>query len=307
MASHLDFEAFFNGLWVPYREVMISPDDRGFILSDVVFDVARTFDGVPFRWEDHVDRLFRSLKYLALDPGFSPDEITALGLEAVERNAHRRPDVPDFTVRCFVTRGANVEQLRASGPPNVCVNVSPLNCAAFAPYFERGAHGVIARTRSYSSTSVDAKLKHASRLNFVLADIEAATIDPEASPILLDADGNVTEGNAFNVFAVTDGAIRTPKDDAILQGVTRQTVMELAAGLGMPVTEDDLQPYDLYTADEVFFTRTTPRLIPVSRIDNRAVGREFPGPVTMQLLAAHSELVGVDIVDQITTYAARQG
>ena len=92
---------------------------------------------------------------------------------------------------------------------------------------------------------MDPKLKDYSRLNFVLADIEVSNIDPTASPILLDTNGNVTEGNAFNIFTVTDGKIKTPKGDNILQGVTRQVVMELADAMGNPVVEADLQPFDL--------------------------------------------------------------
>ena len=310
MANYLDFEAYFNGSWVAYRDVMISPDDRGFMLSDAVFDVGRTFNGVPFRWEDHVDRLFRSLKYLDLDPGVTKERVVELGHETVRRNSGYLGEVPDFIISCFVTRGPGVEIMSESGPPNVCVNVKPISCAAFAPFFEHGAHGLIARTRSYPTESMDSKLKHYSRLNFVLASIEAARVDPAASPILLDGngnvtEGNVTEGNAFNVFVVADGAIRTPKDNSILQGVTRQVVMELAEQMGNPVIEADLQPYDLYTADEVFFTRTTPRIIPVSRVDNRPIGARFPGEITEKLLAAHSDLVGVDIVDQIRSYAER--
>ena len=303
MVSYLEFDAYFNESWVPYKDIMISPDDRGFMLSDAVFDVGRTFNGIPFRWEDHVDRLFRSLKYIDLDPGLSKDQIVGFGYEAVERNSEYLGEVPDFIISCFVTRGIGVESIRDSGPPNVCVNVKPISCATFARFFERGAHGIIARTRSYPVESMDPKLKHYSRLNFVLADIEVSNIDPTASPILLDSNGNVTEGNAFNIFVVVDGKIKTPRGDSILQGVTRQVVMELADAMGNPVVEEDLQPYDLYTADEVFFTRTTPRIIPVSRIDNRPVGDRFPGVVTEQLLAAHSDLVGLDIVDQIRTHA----
>ena len=105
------------------------------------------------------------------------------------------------------------------------------------------------------------------------------------------------------MFIVNDGVLKTPKDDNILQGVSRQVVFELAEGLGIPAYEEDLQPYDLYTADEVFFSRTSPRIMPVSQVDKRPIGSEIPGPVTRQLLAAHSELVGVDIVGQSLHYA----
>ena len=143
MASYLDFEAYYNGSWIPYSKIMISPDDRGFMLSDAVFDVGRIFNGVPFRWEDHVDRLFRSLKYIDLDPGLSQDQIVELGYEAVERNRTHLGEVPDFIISCFVTRGLGVESIRDAGPHNICVNVKPISCATFARFFEHGAHGML--------------------------------------------------------------------------------------------------------------------------------------------------------------------
>ena len=102
--------------------------------------------------------------------------------------------------------------------------------------------------------------------------------------------------------------LRTPKDDNILQGVSRQVVFELAEGLGIPALEEDLQPYDLYTADEVFFSRTSPRIVPVAKCRHPAYRQtRCSGTITRQLLAAHSELVGVDIVGQSLHYAGVQG
>ena len=97
--------------------------------------------------------------------------------------------------------------------------------------------------------------------------------------------------------------IKTPTDRSILQGISRSVIFEIAEQLDIPVEEDDLQPYDIYTADEVFFSRTSPRIVPVSMVDKRPVGESTPGPITRQLLAAHSELVDVDIVGQALHYA----
>ena len=123
-------------------------------------------------------------------------------------------------------------------------------------------------------------------------------------PVLLDMDGKVSEGTGANFFVVTDGMLRTPKRQfSTLQGVSRATVLEIADTLGLPAIEDDLQPYDLYTADEAFFCSTPYSILPVGRIDNRQVGDEVPGPITNQLLAAWSEQVGLDIVDQLQRMA----
>ncbi len=306
MADSGSFTAYFNGEWMPYGEVTISPDDRGFVVADVVFDIARTFGGVPFVLDRHIDRLYRSLKYMRLEPGISPDEMTALCEEAVERNIDRLDEVGDFNIHPFVTRGVG-HGIGDAASPTVCIAIKPVAFDTFARFYAEGAHGVIARTRSYSSDTMDPKVKHHSRANFVLAELEAADVDPGASPILLDQDGNLTEGIGYNVFLVKDGALRTPTDRSILQGISRSVIFDVAERLQIPVYEEDLQPYDIYTADEVFFSRTSPRIVPVGMVDRRPVGDSVPGPVTNQLLAAHSEMVGVDIVDQAMHYSGHKG
>ena len=176
-----DYTAYFNGEWVPYSQVSISPGDRGFTVGDVVFDVARTFNGKSYRMKEHIDRLYRSLNYIRLDPGLSADEMHEVSEEVIRRNEQLRGDVGDFAVRQFVTRGPGVWS-RDAGPPTVCVNVSGINYDRFAHFLKSGAHGVIPRTRSYSSDSLDPKVKHYSRMNFNMADIEVGDVDPDGWP-----------------------------------------------------------------------------------------------------------------------------
>ncbi len=302
MTDYKDYAAYFNGEWVTFDDVKVGPNDRGFMLADVVFDIARTFNGKSFRLEDHIDRLYRSMKYLRIDPGLSPEEMTELCEEGVRRNMSHKDEAGDFAINPFVTRGESHD-----GPATVCVAIRPVAFSSFAKYYLEGAHGVIARTRSLPSGVMEPKVKHHSRLNFVLAELEARDVDSNALPILMDQSGNITEGTGYSVFMVKDGVLKTATDRNILQSVSRKVAMEVAERLGIPVSEEDLQPYDLYTADEIFFTRTSPRITPVSKLDNRPVGDQFPGPITQQLLAAHSELVGVDIVDQALHFAGIEG
>ena len=299
-----EFTAYFNGEWVPRSQVKVDPDDRGFSRADVVFDGARTFNGKGFRLRQHVDRLYRSLKYVRIDPGLSPEEMLDVHEEAIRRNEHLRAEVGDFAIRPFVTRGHGYMS-QSSGPPTVCVTVAPVDVGRFAPMFKVGVHGVIPRTRSYPPESLDSKIKHYSRMNFNLAELEAADVDPEAWPILLDVDGNLTEGTTNNVFLITDGVIRSPQDRTTLQGVSRGMVFDLAHQLNIPIVEEDLQPYDLYNSDEAFFSRTGPCILPVTKVDNRVVADGKPGPITQQLLAAWSEMIGVDIVGQAEELANR--
>ncbi len=292
-----DYTAYFNGEWVPWSQVKIDPMDRGFLVGDVIFDVARTYDGKAFRMKEHIDRLYRSLKYVRIDPGLSVEEMTEISAEVTRRNEHLRADVGDFTIWQFVTRGLG-RWTASAGPPTVCVKVSPVDFGRFAPSYDDGAHAVITRTRSYSAESLDPKIKHFSRMNFNLAELEAHDVEPGAWPILTDRNGNITEGTGYNVFLVTDGVIKTAGDSTILQGISRAVVLDLAEQLEIPLIEDELQPYDLYTADEAFFSGTSPGVLPVTVVDQRELGDGKPGPITQQLMAALSETVGVDIVDQ---------
>ncbi|MCH8309544.1 MAG: aminotransferase class IV, partial [Chloroflexi bacterium] len=244
-----EYTAYFNGEWIPFSEVKIDPMDRGFLVGDVVFDVARTFNGKSFRMKDHVDRLYRSLKYVRIDPGLSPEEMIDISEEAIERNEHLREEVGDHTIWQFVTRGPG-EWTHNAGPPAVCVKVGPIGFSRFAKLYNDGASSAIARTRSFPVESLDPKVKHFSRMNFNLAELEVKDVDPDAWPILTDVDGNLTEGTGYNMFLVTDGVIRTPGDRSILQGISRAMVFDLADQLNLPIVEEDLQPYDLYTADE---------------------------------------------------------
>ena len=294
--------AYFNGEWVPIEDVKIDYTDRGFRVGAVVFDVARTFNGKMFRLKEHIDRLYRSLKYSRIDPGLTKEEMTELSEEVVRRNAHALPEVGDFAVRQMMTRGHGGWAATA-GAPTVIVMAEGIDFKSWGSNYRQGAHGVIARTRSYSADALDPKIKHHSRMNFDLAELEAADVDPESWAILTDTKGNISEGTGWNVFIVTDGVIRTPGDGSILQGVSRGAAVDLARQLDIPVVEEELQPYDLYTADEAFFSSTFVCVMPVTKVDNRQVADGRPGPVTQQLLTAWSETVGMDIVDQMESFA----
>ena len=295
MAEHIWYH---NGEWMPANQLKIDPQDRGAALGDQVLEVERTFGGKSFRMNEHIDRLYRSLKYVRIDPGLSPQEMTAVTEEGIRRNGHLLAELGDMAITQLVTRGPGGPRAWSAGPPNVYVKISPMNYDFFASFYETGMHGVITRTRSYSHEAVDPKVKHLSRMNMHLAELEANDVDPGAWPILTDLDGNLTEGSGYNVFMVTDGVLRTPGDRSILAGVSRGMVIDLARQLDIPAVEEDLQPYDLYTADEAFFTSTPFSILPVTQVDRRQIGEGSPGPITHQLLAAWSEAVGLDIVDQ---------
>ena len=297
-----EFVGYHNGNWLPDSQILPDPADRGTHLGDKVTDVERTFNGKSFRMREHVHRLYKSLKYVRIDPGLTEDEMYEISEEGIRRNEHLRPEGQDMTIVHIITRGAGGPRAYAAGPPNVYIKYS-LAGYDFAPYYDKGMHGVITRTRSYEPAALDPKVKHLSRLNMSLAEVEANDLDPGAWPILTDKDGNITEGSGYNVFIVTDGVIRTPTDTAILAGISRDMVLDLAKQLEVPAYEEDLQPYDVYTADECFFSSTPFSILPVTYVDRRPIGDGKPGPMTENLLAAWSEAVGIDVVDQSLRFA----
>ena len=292
----MEYQVLVNGQFVDRDKAQVSIHDRGFRLGDVVFDTSRTFNGQIFRLRDHLERFYRSLKYVRINPGMSIDEMEVATLEVVKKNEALRESLKDDYMISQIVSGGISQRING---PTVVIMIDPLGSPRWAPAYKDGASVVISKTRSYSSQSLDPKVKHYSRLNFVLAELEATDVDPGSLPLLLDLDGNVSESTGANFFIVSDKLLLVPKTESTLQGVSRLTITELAKSLSIPVIETNIQPYDVYTADEALLCSTPYCILPVGKVDGRQIGDAVPGNITNQLLAAWSEKVGLDIVDQL--------
>ena len=293
-----------DGEFVAAGQAVMPINNRGYRLGDGVFDTERTFNGKIYKLEAHLARLERSLKMLRIDLGMSLAELGRISEEVVARNEHLRDRFGDYWVTQTIHRGDGGNPLQP-GPPFISIIVEPLAFARFAPYYTQGAHLVIPSGRTSARTGLDPKLKAVSRLAMVLADLEIKQVHPDAWSLALDEEGNLAEVFYGNLFLVRDGAIRTPTARAILEGITRATTMEMAIGLGLEVQEQNLQPYDLYTADEAFITTTSYCLLPVGQLNGAPIGNEIPGPITRRLTEAWSRVAGFDIAEQMRTFAAR--
>jgi branched-chain amino acid aminotransferase len=289
---------YLNGQFVPASAATVSVCDRGFRLGDAVFDTARTFRHRPYKLREHLERLFRSLRYIRLDPGLSMDEIEAITLHVVEQNVPLLKDNDDVWIHQIVSRGL----LRTSGSPTVVVMTEPLPFASFARYYTLGVSLLTPSIRHTPLQSVEPRAKTVSRLNLVLAELEAQQADPNAYALLLDLEGRITEYTSGNFFLVRQGSLLTPFERTSLGGVSRETVLELAADLGIPTREADLTPYDAYNADEAFITSTSKCILPVSQLNGIRIGARVPGPFTQRLLDAWSARVEVDIVAQALSH-----
>ena len=301
-------QVFLSGQFVPESEAKISIFDSGFTLGDTVTESTRTFGHKPFRLEDHVARLYRSLKVTRIDPGYDPEEMTRISLEVLETNLSLLAKDEDYWLVHNITRGLSVagaDPTLQRGGATVVIHTWPLDLSDWAPFYDEGCHAVTAMSRAVPSAALDPRIKNRSRMAYTLAEIEVKLVDPQAQGIILDTDGYVTENKGGNIFAVGEGELKTPSSRNSLAGISRQTVLELAARLGIPARETDLQPYDLYTADELFFTSTPYCIMPATRFNGLPVGDGRVGPITRRLLAAWSDLVGVDIVKQAQDQLAK--
>jgi len=292
--------AYFNGRIVPEREVVVPFRDRGFKYGDAAFDMTRTFHGRPFRLKEHVDRLYRSLRYLRIDPGLSSAEMTAASEQVLERNRHFLTEDTDYWLGQRVSRGVDAvgdEGWEHTGP-NVIVECIPLPLKARARLFRDGIDIIVPPTRRVSPEALSPRAKTHNYLNLITADLEAKAQDKEAWSVLLDAEGHLAEGIGSNIFLVRDGAVLTPHERWVLPGVSRASVIELCGELGIPCQEADLDLYDAATADEIFMTSTSLCICPVRSIGGRALPTPIPGTITRRLSDAYARLVGCDFVAQ---------
>lgn len=290
--------AYFNGAIVPESQVLIPFRDRGFIAGDAVFDTARTFKHKTFRLKEHIDRFYQSLKYVGIDPGLAPGEMTRISEEVCERNLHLIDKNDDYWLTQRVSRGVDANWVDGNEGlrPTVIVECTPLPLKSRAPLYRDGIRVVIPSTRRTPPESLSPRAKTHNYLNLMVADREAKAYDAGAWAILLDTNGNLSEGIGSNIFLVRDGVVLTPQVRYVLPGVSRATVLELAGGLGIETRECDLDLYDVQTADEAFITSTSLCMCPVNAIAAKTL--PVPGPVTKRLSEAYSRLVGLDFVQQ---------
>lgn len=292
---------FLNGTLVPRDEAKISVFDSAVMLGDTVTESTRTFAHRLFKLDDHIKRLYRSLKITRINPGMTPDEMTALSLRVLDANRHLLGPGDDCWLVHNISRGQSVagaDPTVQRSPATIIVFTQPMILSDWARFYVEGCHAVTPMSRATPSQALDARIKNRSRMAYTLAEIEVKLVDPQAQSVLLDIHGNIAENKGGNFFVVSDGVLKTPLTGNALAGISRATVLELAARHGIPVRECDLQPYDAYTADEAFFSSTPYCIMPATRFNGLPVGDGKVGPITRRLLAAWSELVGVDIVDQ---------
>ncbi|MFL5243472.1 MAG: branched-chain-amino-acid transaminase [Gemmataceae bacterium] len=280
-------KVYINGKLFDKSDAKISVYDHGLLYGDGVFEGIRVYSGTVFRLRQHIDRLYDSARAIALGIPIAPSEM----IDAVN-NTVRANNKRDGYIRLVVTRGAGTLGLdpRKTSEPQVIIIVDDISM--YPPeLYANGLEIVTASTIRNHPAATNPRVKSLNYLNNVLAKMEGIRAGC-LEALMLNHKGEVAECTGDNIFLVKRGVLRTPPLDAgILEGVTRNAVIELAQADGVVVEEMSLTRYDVYTADECFLTGTAAEVIPVVKIDGRLIGTGKPGPVTKQLHEGFHKLV----------------
>lgn len=274
--------AWIDGAYVPIGEARIPLLDWGFLRGDCTYDTVHVWHGRFFRLQDHLDRFLRNAGRLRLAL-----PVDRAGLEAILHGCVARTGLQDAYVQAIATRGLPPQ---GSRDPRLCANrlycyAVPFIWIATPERQEQGLHLVVSRVQRVPETSVDPTIKNFNWLDLLGGLFEALDRGGELA-VLVDGQGNLTEGPGFNLFVVRDGRLATPERGA-LDGITRRSAIELARLLQVPVEVRTVRPAELAAAEEVFVTSTAGGIIPITRVDGRTLGDGRPGPLTRRLREAY--------------------
>lgn len=302
---------YFNGKFVPESEAKISVYDSALMFGDMVFEMTRSFNKKQFKLREHIDRLYAGLKILRVPLQMTPAEMERACYETIEANNHLFAEDDEHRLMIDVSRGLlgiyqGIEGLHKG--PNVIIANFPLRwtVASMGKLFDTGINAVITSQRAIPASLLDPKIKNRSRIHYLMANIEASQVEGDNNwALLLDPDGFVAEGTGDNFFIIKNGVVITPEGRNILRGISRDYVMgELCPQLNIPVVEKNIDPYDVYTADEAFMTGTPFSMLPVTALNGNSIGAGNVGEIFRKIILRWSENAGVDIVKQIQGWDA---
>lgn len=297
---------YFNGEFIPEHQAKISVYDSALMFGDMVFEMTRSFNKKQFKLREHIDRLYVGLKILRIPLDMTPDEMERACQETIEVNDHLFTSDDEHRLMIDVSRGLlgiyqGIEGLHKG--PNVIIADFPLRwtVAGMGQLFETGINAVITSQRAIPASLMDPKIKNRSRIFYLMANIEASQVEGENNwALLLDPDGFVAEGTGDNFFIVKNGVVITPEGRNILRGISRDYILdELCPQLAIPAVEKNIEPYDVYTADEAFMTGTPFCILPVTTLNGIPIGSGMVGDIFQKLIRRWSANTGVDIVKQI--------
>ncbi|MBO7726490.1 MAG: branched-chain-amino-acid transaminase [Thermoguttaceae bacterium] len=269
------------------EDAKVSVFDHALLYGDGVFEGMRSYSKKVFRLKEHLDRLWESAHSLCIEIPMTKEEMADAVYETLKAN-----DIVDGYIRLVVTRGNGTLGLDAHLCTNPQVIIIARGLSLYSEeLYQNGMKLVTASTIRMPSFSMSTRVKSLNYLNNILAKMEAYRAGCE-EVLLLNHRGNVAECSGDNIFIVRKGVLLTPPLDAcILEGITRNAVLEVAAELGIEAKQQNFTRHDVYVAEECFLTGSAAEVIPVTELDGRVIGSGKAGPITTKILAAYRELV----------------
>ena len=272
-------QVFISGQFFDKEEAKISVYDHGLLYGDGVFEGIRSYDGKPFRLDEHLERLWASARAILLEIPMSAEAMGEAIVECLKRN-----DISDGYIRVVVTRGTGPLGLDIdrTHSPQVIIIADSITLYPRELY-ESGLHIITVTTIRNHPGALNPRIKSLNYLNNILAKIEGAQSGC-VEALMLNHKGEVAECTGDNIFMVRHGEVWTPPLDAgVLEGITRNVVLELSRAAGYVTREAAMTRHDLYVADECFLTGTAAEIVPVVNLDSRPIGNGKPGPVFREL------------------------
>lgn len=283
----MSLQIWLDGKLVPEEEAKVSVFDHGLLYGDGVFEGIRIYHGRVFKLKEHLERLYNGAHCLALEIPLSQEEMTHAVLETCRANQLR-----DGYIRLVVTRGVGDLGLDPRKCPVASVFIIATSISLYPEeFYQKGLPLITCATRRNAPDALNGAIKSLNYLNNIMAKLETVRAGvPEG--IMLTTDGYVAECTGDNIFLVYGNRLLTPPDYiGNLPGITRNTVMELAAEEGMVVSEELFRLNSVYCAEEVFVTGTAAEIVPVVDVDGRRIGAGKPGPTTQRLLSRFRSLI----------------
>lgn len=295
--------AYLNGQFIPATECKLPVFDTGIVIGAAVTDFLRTFNGKPYRMEDHVRRFYRSCKYAYIAPPVPIEESHEISRRILAHNAALAPG-RELGLVYYMTAGENSVYAGAAGMPKKMTptyvqHSFPLPFELWTRVFVEGIHCVTPSVRHWPPQCLSSKIKNRNRLHMWIGDQEAHLADPNAVALFLDVEGNITETGGSNFVIYRDGAVVSPRRKNILWGISLTVLTEILAEMKVPFIEDDLQVYDAVNADEAWLPTTPYCLGPVVKLNGTPIGDGKPGPMWRKILTRWGQIVGKDIYREI--------
>jgi branched-chain amino acid aminotransferase len=289
---------YIDGVYYPKSRAKVSVYDHGLLYGDGVFEGIRAYDGVVFKLTEHIDRLYRSAQAIMLQIPLTKEDMTQALLETLRKNK-----LTNAYIRLVVTRGVGdlgLDPRKCPKPSTIIIADTILLHSSEAK--ENGITTIISWVRRNPVDTTTHEIKSLNYLNSVLAKIEANANGADEA-ICLDKNGFIAEGVGENLFIVKNGKIFTPPSSTgSLAGITAQVAIRVAKELGYDVAETNITPFQLFTADEAFFTGTAAEIVPIREVNKRQIGHGRPGPVTKSLMAEFHKIV-LDPKEGVSIYS----